>query len=466
MTIINIALTASTDDHKAEPLYRQIADAIEQQITSGELPAGHKLPTHRALADQLKVTVGTVTRAYAEAERRELVEARVGAGTFVCQQDAPSWVYSYSAQEEEACNLGHNIPPCIDRAGMLKQAMENLSRHPEQLNQMMLYHDPQGMDAHRNVVARWLQTKGLNIDPERMHFTSGGQHAAQLILSAFCRQGDTVLVEQVTYPGFLSLARQQQINVKPVALDHEGIIPASLEAACRQHQPRMLYCTPTLQNPTTTTMSEQRRHDILAICRQYQLLLVEDDVNGLLPQQRPTPIVNLDPEQVIHIGGLSKCLAPGLRLGYIQVPLNLQQRLNTALHNHSLMISPLLTGLACELIRKGDADRVLQDIHHDINKRQQLVEQHLGDFAIQHTRDSFHVWLTLPDYWRLSDFVSAAEQQGVIIKSAEMFTPPGGTIPPAVRLAISAPFTHSKLEQGLLILTELLKKDPMNDFPL
>ncbi len=215
-------------------------------------------------------------------------------------------------------------------------------------------------------------------------------------------------------------------------------------------------------------MGEQRRNEILAICRRYQVLLVEDDVNGLLPQQRPTPpMLNLDPELVIHIGGLSKCLAPGLRLGYIQVPQNLQQRLNTALHNHSLMISPLLTGLACELIQKGNADRVLQQIHHDISLRQQLVSKHLGKFAIQHTPpDSFHVWLTLPEYWRLSDFVSAAEQQGVIIKSAEMFTPPGATIPPAVRLAISAPFTHKKLEQGLLILAELLQKDPMNDFAL
>ncbi|MCW8329663.1 PLP-dependent aminotransferase family protein [Photobacterium sp. SDRW27] len=466
MTIINIVLDTPSGEHKSAPLYRQIADAIEQHIASGTLSAGQKLPTHRALADQLKVTVGTITRAYAEVEQRELVEARVGAGTFVCQQNAPSWVYNYSPQEEEACNLGHNIPPHLDRSAMLKQAMGNLSHQPDQLNQMMLYHDPQGLEEHRQIVASWLQKKGLEIDPQRMHFTSGGQHAAHLLLSAFCRQGDTLLVEQVTYPGFLSLARQQQINVKPVEVDHEGIIPASLDAACRQFQPRMLYCTPTLQNPTTATMGEQRRREVIEVCRQHQVLLIEDDVNGLLPEQRPTPMLNLAPEQVIHIGGLSKCLAPGLRLGYIQVPQKLQQRLNTALHNHSLMISPLLTGLACEMLRNGDADRVLQQIHRDINARQQLVTQHLGKFAIQHTPDSFHVWLTLPEYWRLSDFVSAAEQQGVIIKSAEMFSPPGATIPPAVRLAISAPFSHHKLEQGLLILAELLEKDPMNDFPL
>ncbi|MGF1760232.1 PLP-dependent aminotransferase family protein [Photobacterium sagamiensis] len=466
MTIMKIVLTPSNSDSKAAPIYRQIADAIARHIKSGQLKPGCKLPTHRALADQLGVTVGTITRGYAEAERRGQVEARVGAGTYVCQADQPSWVYNYSEQEEEECNFGYNIPPRIDRSGMLKQAMENIARHPDQLNQMMLYQDPQGLATHRQIVGDWLQQKGVALDPQRMHFTSGGQHAAQLVLSAFCRSGDTVLVEQVSYPGFLSLARQQQISVKPVEMDQEGILPASLEAACRQYQPRMIYSTPTLQNPTTVTMGEQRRKEVLAVCRQYQVLFIEDDVNGLLPEQRPTPMVNLDPEQVIHIGGLSKCLAPGLRLGYIQVPTRLQKRLNAALHNHSLMISPLLTGLACELITNGDADRILSQIRGDIYQRQQLVSQYLGNFNIQHRNDSFHVWLTLPDYWLLSDFVKAAEDLGVVVKSAELFAPPGSTIPPAVRLAVSAPFSHHKLEQGLRILAELLEKDPINDFPL
>lgn len=466
MTIMNIVLVPNTSEHKSDPIYRQVADAIAQQIDSGQLQPGSKLPTHRALADQLTVTVGTVTRAYAEAERRGLVEARVGAGTYVCQANQPSWVYNYSEQEEEECNFGYNIPPRLDRSDMLKQAMANIAAHPDQLNQMMLYQDPQGLAEHRDIVCNWLQQKGFELDPQRVHFTSGGQHAAQLVLAAFCRSGDTVLVEHVSYPGFLSLARQQQISIKPVEMDEEGLIPASLKAACRLYQPRIIYSTPTLQNPTTVTMGEQRRQDILAICQQHQVLFVEDDVNGLLPTERPTPMVNIDSEQVIHIGGLSKCLAPGLRLGYIQVPTRLQKRLNAALHNHSLMISPLLTGIACELIISGDADRILHQIRTDICQRQQLVAQHLGRFDIRHSPHSFHVWLTLPDYWLLSDFVQAANQQGVVVKSGELFSPPGSTIPPAIRLAISAPFTHRKLEQGLLILSELLGKDPIHDFTL
>ncbi|OZS43994.1 PLP-dependent aminotransferase family protein [Photobacterium sanguinicancri] len=467
MTIEAFTPIITTDHPKSDPIYRQIAQQINQLILNGTLTGGGKLPTHRALADHLAVTVGTVTRAYAEAERQGLVEARIGAGTFVSQANKPNWVYNYSeASPADGCNFGYNIPPQLDRAAMLTQAMQSLSSDPQQLNQLMLYQDPQGLTAHRQIIAQWLQQKDIAIDAERMHFTSGGQHAAQLALSAFCHGGDTVLVESVSYPGFLSLAKQQQVTVKSVEMDGEGLIPASLEKACQLYQPRLIYCTPTMQNPTTVTMGEQRRRDILAVCQQHQVLIIEDDVNGLMPTRRPSPLVNLNSEQVIHIGGLSKCLAPGLRLGYIQVPTRHQKRLNTALHNHSLMISPLLSALACKLIQQGDADRILQQIRHDIAARQRLVTHYLAEFTIAHDNASFHVWLTLPEHWRLSDFVSAAEDAKVTVKSAELFTPPGCTTPPAVRLAISAPVNHQQLEQGLQILSDLLRTDPISDFPL
>ncbi|GAB6262682.1 aminotransferase-like domain-containing protein [Photobacterium sp. R1] len=466
MTIETIQQAFLRQSEDGRPIYRRLAEAIAQQIESGQLAAGSKLPTHRALADRLGVTVGTITRAYAETERRGLVEARVGAGTYVCPRNRPDWVFSYPNQAPDECNFGYNIPPAIDRSAMMASAMQTLSQHPDLLNHLMLYQDPQGLTAHREVISHWLSTHGVQLDPARMHFTSGAQHAIQLVLSVFCRSGDTLLTEQVSYPGFLGLARQMQMNVKAVEMDAEGLLPDSLEIACRQYQPRMLYCTPTLQNPTAATMSRERREAILAVCRRHQVLIIEDDVNGLLPSETPPPLVNLDSEQVIHFGSLSKCLAPGLRLGYIQVPLKHQTRLNTALHHHCLMISPLLSALACELIRQGDADRTLQQIRQDMQQRARLLERYLEPFQVQYQLPGFHAWLTLPDHWRLSDFVAAAEARDVVVKSAELFTPPGSTIQQAVRLAISAPHSHDKLEQGLAILAELLTQSPYPDFPL
>jgi DNA-binding transcriptional MocR family regulator len=461
MTMLSIALSDS-----AGPRYKQIADQLASLIDNGSLEPNTKLPTHRALADQLGVTVGTVTRAYAEAERRGLIEARVGAGTYVCSKESNHWSFDTVESSRLECHFGYNVPPLLDRSEMLNRAMQALAANPTALNQLMLYQLPEGILQHREVVAGWLNTLGVNLDAERLLFSSGAQHATQMTLDAYCRAGDTLLVEKYSYPGLISLARQHQLTLKPVEMDAEGIIPSALEAACKLYQPRLFYCMPTLHNPTTATMSPARRLEILAVCRKHNLYLIEDEVNGLLPAERPAPLVNLDPEQVIHIGGLSKCLAPGLRVGYIQVPKRLYTQMTTTLQNHSWMTSPLLTGIAAELIHCGDADRVLQQIRSEMDARLAITQEILGCFNIRTAPGCFHVWLTLPEHLRLGAFVAATANAGISLKSAELFVPPGGAVPPAVRLSISSPANREILTAGLLKIKALLEDQGAVGFSL
>ncbi len=442
----------------AGPIYRQLANGFGQLIRQGVLQPGDKLPTHRALADNFQVTVGTVTRAYAEAEKQGLVEARVGAGTFVRQAEKSGWFLEPVTSQSDECNLGYNIPPPMDRSLMLQAAMQQLISHPSQLNSFMQYQKAEGFEQHRQCVADWLKKQGVAVDPARMLFTSGAQHGTQLAISALCRAGDTVLVEKYTYPGFISLARQQQLTLKPVDMDEEGLIPESLEVACKQYNPRAIYCTPTRQNPTTATMSILRRQQILEICRRNQVIVLEDDVNGLLPAEHPEPLVSLDPENVIYIGSLSKCLAPGLRVGHLHSPQHLYRKLAVTLQNECWMVSPLLTGLTCELIRSGAADQALNWIRSDIRLRRNKALEALKAFDIQLPVDCFHGWLPIPENWTLSDFVRACREAKVTLKSGELFMPPGCLHPHAVRLAISATDNLEQLKSGLYEVRCLLNQ--------
>lgn len=460
MTIINIAL-----DKSGTPLYRQIADAIAEQVATHALSPGTKLPTHRALADALSVTVGTVTRAYAEAERRGIVEARVGAGTYICENNKPLWSFS-DPERQDMLSFGYNVPPSINRADLFSDALQQLAAHPQELNSLMLYQPPSGIVRHREILADWLKGHQVNTDPARLLFCSGAQNAMQLCLLTLCRAGDTILADKFTYPGLLSLARQLQLTVKPVEMDDEGMLPESLQAACQQYQARLVYLTPTLQNPTTATMSEARRRAIIDVCEQQQLVIVEDDINGLLPRTRPAPMVNLAPDKVVYIGGLAKTLAPGLRLGFLHLPERFYPHFVNALQNHSWMISPLLTAMAAILLENGAANQILETIRNEMESRWEITAGYLGTASLRYHPNGFHGWLTLPDGWSLSEFLSASKAQGLELKSSELFVPAGYSAPPKVRIAVSAPPTRARLEQGCDKLATLLANPPLTEFSL
>lgn len=463
MTLVGIQL----DEEDKSPKYKQIANSIEKLIAKGLFKSGDKLPTHRRLADRLIVTVGTVTRAYAEAERRGLIEARVGSGTYVANSTKDRWAFVVDRQRLSGeCHFGFNTPPMVDRSGLLQEAMAGISRSPQVLNDLMNYQSPEGIESHKAVMAKWLQKQGVHIVAEKMLFSSGAQHGLQMVFDALTRAGDTILTEQLTYPGIISLARQKRLTLKGVEMDAQGILPEALDAACRQCQVNFIYLTPTFQNPTSATMSVERRRAVLAICRQHDLYVIEDDVNGLLTDNPPSPMVNLEPDRVIHIGAVSKCLAPGLRVGYLQPPPKLYQPLRAALQNHSWMVSPLLTALTCELITSSKLATLQSDIKHEMASRLKLTLDYLGEYQPQFNRDCFHLWLKLPDYWRLSDFIERAKKEGVTVESAELFTPPAASVPPAIRLVLSSPFDRAELEYGLSVLKALLAANSNPNFCL
>ena len=136
------------------------------------------------------------------------------------------------------------------------------------------------------------------------------------------------------------------------------------------------------------------------------------------------------------------------------------------IQNQCWMISPILTGLACELVDQGFADQTLHSIRIEMRARRQLVQQYLGEFSIQTTEDCFHAWLPVSEHWSLTDFLEAAEDEGVSMTSGELFVPPGCSIPPAARLSFSAPESRELLENGLGKIRKLLIQQPLREFSL
>ncbi len=442
------------------PRYLAIAEALTQDVATGRLAPGDRLPTHRDLAWHLGVTVGTVTRAYGEAERRGLIAGEVGRGTFVREQlpSAPPSFQDHGG-EDGLIDLSYNFPALETDHALFGEALEGMARDP-QLNRHLGYLLGPGRDSHRAAAADWLKAAGLDVPPEELVVTCGAQHAMFLAAAALTRPGEAILTEALTYYGIKSIAEALERQLHGVALDDQGLMPDSLEAAIRSSGARVLYCIPTLQNPTTTVLPESRRRRVVEICRRHDVTIIEDDIYSFLLETPVTPLSALAPERSFYATSLSKCVAPGLRIGYLRAPLAFHDRIATALRASTLMPSGFMAELASRLIRGGQAKQATDAKRREAEARQGLARAILpAAHLVTHPR-CFHAWLTLPRPWRHEDFAAEARRQGVMVGSARVFAVGRQPVPHAVRLCLHAATSRAQLKAGLEILSRILRQAP------
>jgi len=219
------------------PLYLQIVDALASDIGRGRLSRGQALPTHRALAKALGVDLTTVTRAYSEARRRGLTEARVGRGTFVAENVGEVRLPLVARTE---IDLSMNLPPQpaeADLEGRIARGIAALSREVG-LARYLTYRPAGGTEDERATASRWMRARLPGIEAARVVISCGTQAALAALLGQLPKRGDAVLTEELTYPGFRAAAALLGVEVIGVAMDEHGVLPDSLAAAIRRHRPR------------------------------------------------------------------------------------------------------------------------------------------------------------------------------------------------------------------------------------
>ncbi|HKN67909.1 MAG TPA: PLP-dependent aminotransferase family protein [Gemmatimonadaceae bacterium] len=444
------------------PRYRAIADAMEADIQSGRLTPGQSLPTQRELADRLGVNFTTVTRAYTEARRRGLITATVGRGTFVASPHARQLAQGEGAPRD--LDLSVNAP-ALPRwlSATFRTTLETLAGDERVARNVLSYDSRVGDAAAREAGAEWLRGQKLDAPTDRIVPTGGAQHALTLLLLSFTKPGDTVLVESLAYPGLLSAADVARVHVVGVPLDDDGADPDALAALAERHRASLFFCVPTLQNPTTAVMPLARRREIVAVARKQQLRIIEDDICGpLVPEA--TPLVALEPEHVIYIASLSKCVAPGLRAAFVLMPdLASAAQMNAAVRSSLLMLSPLPFALAAAWISDGTAARVVNDVRREARARTAIARKYFGDRAISAPTGSLHAWLRLPKSWTVAAFVGQAQQLGIRVAPADWYAAPSSQATPApaaVRITLGAEADRDRVARALQSLAGLIAQPP------
>jgi DNA-binding transcriptional MocR family regulator len=245
-----------------------------------------------------------------------------------------------------------------------------------------------------------------------------------------------------------------------VALDeHDVLDPNALEAVLQSERPKAFYCMPTLPNPTATTMSLERREQVVEIIRRYGVAVIEDDDYGDLPEQLIPPLAALAPELTYHIAGLSKCLSPALMAAYVVTPDAWSAaRLASVMRINAGTVSPMSAALASQWIEDGTANQVVKAIRAEASERRAVAARMLPALQPTMPSDGFHVWLRLPEPWTSGEFVGGLRQAGIGIVGREAFalTPS----PEAVRIALGISPTCEQLRHGLGMVADLLTQPP------
>ena len=434
------------------PRFLQIADALQAAVADGSLTPGDRLPPQRQRAAPLEVDLTTITRAYDEARRRNLLEGRGARGTYVA---APK------VELNAILDLSMNTPPPpagVDFDDMLKQGLSQvLMRADSEL--LMTYHLGGGSDSDRKAGATWLAPMFGQLDDRQLVVCPGAQAAIAGLILAFTKPGDIILAEPMSYPGLHAAASQFGRRIIAVEADQHGMLPAVLEQACRQHQPALVYLNPTLQNPTAITMPQRRRKELASIAQRCKVRIIEDDPYWLLADAPPPPLATFAPEQVIYISTLSKCLTPGLRVAFVLLrdPIE-RDRFLTALRSFALMVAPLTAALATQWILDGSAGKLMTGIRNEARLRHRMARDILAG-RYSGSGDGLHVWLELPAYWNSAQLAQAAASSGIAVTPAQAFAT-GNVSVNAIRISLGSVKDRGHLQAGLQRLSHLLARQP------
>lgn len=443
----------------AGPVYLLIANAIAEDIATGQLAAQQRLPPQRQLAEILGLDFTTVARAYGEARRRGLVDATVGRGTFVCGRRRPQIPRAVAGQPN--VDMSMNMPPEPVSAELRALMQNGYTEVGRQLHDLLRYQNFGGSLEDKEAGSLWLRRRGLRIGHDRLLVVPGAQCALLTVLTMLVGPGGVVCCEELTYPGLRALAGQLGIRLIGLPLDGEGIDAVAFAAACAQYAPKALYCNPTLLNPTTAVISPARRQALVEVARHYGVAIIEDDAYGFLPRAAPPPIAAIGDDITFYIAGLAKCVGAGLRVAYLTAPdAQNAARLASALRATTVMASPITSALATRWIRDGTADLALNAIRKESAARQQLAARILPAGSYVSQPEAFHLWVSLPAPWGRVAFAAQMKSSGIGVVASDAFSV-AGQPPEAVRVCIGGIAHRDEIKHALGLIADTLRSAPV-----
>jgi 2-aminoadipate transaminase len=418
-------LAVEIDRESVVPIYRQIVERVREQILTGALPAGTRLPPERSLAAALTVNRSTIVHAYRDLAVAGLIDQRVGSGSRVAERtpgqaelgaSVPWWVSLpfAPAGRSDRIAFGQGVPPA--EPSPLADLARSFERAGGDPNAVLRYGDSEGFRPLRETIAARMRLRGARIDPRDVLMLTGATQGLALAAQSLAEPGDEIIVEAPTYPGALQVFSIHGLRPIPVPVDADGMRVDHVEAVLRTRRPRFIYTQPSLHNPTGVTLTEERRERLVALAVRAGVPIVEDDPYGELAPARSLPLVARNADHVIYLSSFSKTIAPSLRLGWLCAPRTIFERLLLRKQSCDAATSLYVQTAVWDYVRTA-YDVHLPLLRAELQARRSIAFAAIDEFwpatiGVERGGGGFYLWATAPREARTRVLLEAAERRG------------------------------------------------------
>lgn len=471
-------------------LYRQLADHYQGAIEAGALAAGDRMPSVRALMRTHGVSLTTALQACRHLEGEGWLEARPRSGYFVRRRRpahslAPAAEVAHSRPLDPAAYVGMHAkvsgivargqaaPVSVNLAlavgapelypveALQRAAVRHLRRHPQTLTTMGRFH---GIPELKAALAKHALAQGMQVAPDEVIVTHGCIEALNLALRAVASPGDTIAVESPTYYGLLQVLESLGLRALEIPTSpHTGISLDALAFALEHDASiRAVVAMPNMQNPLGSTMPDDAKQRLVAMCRAHDIALIEDDIYGAMADGAVPPKTAKAWDatgHVIHCNSLNKTLAPGLRLGWMLAG-RWHARVEMLKFAQTRYSEELQQQVAAEFLASGAYERHLQRLRVALKRQRERMAEAVAEHFPAGTRLSVPpggmlLWIELPDGRSSERLFDAALAEGIKIAPGTMFSN-SRRFDHFVRLSAGWPFDAAQ-ERAVQRLGELAK---------
>jgi DNA-binding transcriptional MocR family regulator len=420
------------------PLYLRLAQALRRAAERGELTPGERLPAERLLAQALGISRSTVVASYEQLADDGWLERRQGSGTYVAigrggqaseaLPDAGSAFGELFGAGEDVIDFSLAAPLA---APAVLDALGHLAGYAADAETLGRGYLPAGLPGLRSAIAGYLTAIGLDSAERHILVTSGGQQAISLLASLWVSRGDAVVVESPSYPGALDAFRAAGARLLTIPVDDDGADVGSLRELLARAAVRVVYVTPSYNNPTGSLLSHTRRRELARIAQEFQVPIIEDLVTAesvLVPGAEVPPVGSFSGDGwITTIGSMSKLFWGGLRVGWVRGSEQTVFRLTQLKALADLGSSLLPQFASLELFGRLAEVRAWRraDCQPRLHALRGWLSEYLPDWAWQEPAGGNDLWVHLPR-GSATEFLQLASRFGVSAAAGPLFSADGG----------------------------------------